>query len=122
MLTNIPFNSPVSFLTAANPSFGKNPASPSSSSQYYVSSNSCNDPSILLIKSALDLARVRAFMRRDEPFLRQSVRLSLRILSCDEREIVILTAFVRTFCDIRLTAPATLFDPRCRKAACFQYG
>src|SRR5262249_46008418 len=25
-------------------------------------------------------------------------------LSCDEREIVILTAFVLTFCDIRLTA------------------
>src|SRR5215470_16372600 len=58
MLTNIPFNSPVSFLTAANPSFGKNPDSPGSSSQYSVSSNSCNDPSILLMESALDLARV----------------------------------------------------------------
>src|SRR5262249_58868731 len=29
------------------------------------------------------------------------------ILSCDERKIVILTSFVLTFCDIRLTAPAT---------------
>src|SRR5262245_1419969 len=34
-------------------------------------------------------------------FLRQSIRLSLRILSCDERKIVILTVFVQTFCDIR---------------------
>src|SRR5262245_37222123 len=58
MLTNIPFDPPVSFLTAANPSFGKNPDSPSSSSQYSVSSNSCNDPAILLMQSALDWARV----------------------------------------------------------------
>jgi hypothetical protein len=33
MLTNMPFNSPVSFLTAANPSSGQNPDSPSSSTQ-----------------------------------------------------------------------------------------
>jgi hypothetical protein len=44
--------------------------------------------------------QVRAFMRCDEPFfLRQSVRLSLRILSCDEGKIVLLTAFVVTFCE-----------------------
>src|SRR5215475_22522 len=51
-------------------------------------------------------------MRRDEPSLRQSIRLSLRTLSCNERKIVILTAFVLTFCDIRLTASATVLDPR----------
>src|SRR6266850_3960218 len=57
MLTKIPFSSPVSFFTAANLSSGTNPDSPSSSSQYSLSSNSCSDPSILLMKSALDLAR-----------------------------------------------------------------
>jgi hypothetical protein len=57
MLTKIPFSSPVSFFTAANLSSGTNPDSPSNSSQYSLSSNSCNEPSILLMKSALDLAR-----------------------------------------------------------------
>jgi hypothetical protein len=57
MLTNIPFSSPVSYLTLANRSSGKNPDSPSSSNQYSLSSNSCNEPSILLMKSAVDLAR-----------------------------------------------------------------
>jgi hypothetical protein len=58
MLTNISFNSPVSFLTTANPSSGKNPDSPSSSSQYSLSSSSGSDPSILLMKSAVDLPYV----------------------------------------------------------------
>jgi hypothetical protein len=57
MLTKMPFNSPVSFLTAAKRSSATNPDSQSSSSQYSVSSSSCNEPSILLMKSALDFAR-----------------------------------------------------------------
>jgi hypothetical protein len=39
------------FLTPANFSSGKNPDSPSNSTQYSLSSNSCNEPSILLMKS-----------------------------------------------------------------------
>ena len=58
MLTKIPLSSPVSFLMAATPSAAQKPDSLNSSNQYSLSSNSCNDPSILLMKSRLDLARV----------------------------------------------------------------
>src|SRR5262245_36349883 len=70
-------------------------------------------------------------MRFDEPFSRQSVRLSLRILSCDERKIILLTAFVVTFCrhsidscDHRLGSPppgSSLLSVRLAYSACVHY-
>jgi hypothetical protein len=57
MLTKIPFNSPVSCLSATNFCSGTNSDSPNSSNQYSLSSSSWSEPSILLMKSGFDLAR-----------------------------------------------------------------
>jgi len=46
------------FFDGSHPVCGAKPDSLNSSNQYSLSSNSCNDPSILLMKSRLDLARV----------------------------------------------------------------
>ncbi len=61
MLTKIPFNSPVSLLTLANPPSLIKLDSPSNSNQYFAFFLAhWRDPSILLLKSAFGFARVAA--------------------------------------------------------------